>query len=414
MGQLKTDEVFARFAQSVSPYKAETWKRYGIDFVMGRREGSYCWNLDGTRRLLNCHGNGGTFNLGHRHPALVAALRHAAEKLDIGNHHFVSEQRAVLAERLAQLTPGDMQYTVFGVSGGEAIDCAIKIARGYTRRPKIVSAYGAYHGHTGLALAAGEAKYREPFGPLAPGFVQVPFNDVDALAAVVDEETAAVIFETVPATLGMPIPRPDFYRRVRELCDGTGVQLIVDEVQTGLGRTGKIWGIEWFDVVPDLLVTGKGLSGGMYPITATCFRPHLMEVFRPDPFIHISTFGGAEIGCIVALAVLDVITSPGFLQRVNSLAEWYRQALDDLQRRHPRTLAEVRQLGLFMGLRYNHPEGGPLMTKLCYEEGMFALYANNDHSVQQFLPPLTISDAEAQESVRILDLCLGKLAAMTA
>jgi len=412
MSQSETEQVFERFARTISPHKAAFWKQYGIDFVMGRREGVYCWNLEGTKRLLNCHVNGGTFNLGHRHPTVVKALQDAVGALDIGNHHFVSAQRTALAERLAELTPGDMQYTVFGVSGGEAIDLAIKVARAFTRRPKIVSALGAYHGHTGFALAAGEAKYREPFGPMSPGFVQVPFNNVDALRAAVDEETAAVIFETVPATLGMPIPAPDFYRNVREICDRTGAQFIVDEVQTGLGRTGKMWGIDCFDVVPDILVTGKGLSGGMYPITATCLRPHLMEIFRPDPFIHVSTFGGAELGCVAALAMLHVVTTPGFLERVGRLAGWYAEALEELRRRHTRALTEVRQLGLFMGLRYAHPEGGPLMTALCYEEGMFALYANNDHTVQQFLPPLITSDSEAEESVRILDTCLSKLESM--
>jgi putrescine aminotransferase len=412
MSILTTPQVFDQFARYVSPYKAETWSRYGIDFVIGRREGACVWNLEGTKRLLNCHVNGGVFNLGHRHPVVLDALRRALETFDIGNHHFVSTQRAALAARLAAITPGDIRYTIFGVGGGEAIDCAIKLARGYTRRPTIVSARGGYHGHTGFALAAGEAHYRDPFGPMPPGFVQVPFNDVDALAAVVDGNTAAVLFETVPATLGMPIPAPGFYATVREICDRSGALFIVDEVQTGLGRTGKMWGIEWFDVVPDILVTGKGLSGGIYPITATCLRPPLIDFFREDPFIHVSTFGGAEIGCAVALAMLDVITAPGFLDRVNDLAAWYATQFEALGRKHSQALAEVRQLGLFMGLRSHHPQGGPLMTKLCYEAGLFALYANHDHSVLQFLPPLIISDAEAQETLQILDDCLAQLAAM--
>jgi len=412
MSTASTKEIFERFSRYVSPHKAETWSGYGIDFVMGRRDGVYAWNLDGSKRLLNCHVNGGTFNLGHRHPAVLKALRDAAESLDIGNHHFVSAQRAALAERLAEITPGDIQYTIFGVSGGEAIDTAIKVARGYSRRPKIVSALGGYHGHTGFALAAGDAKYREPFGPLPPGFVQIPFNDVDALAKAVDAETAAVIFETIPATLGMPMPARDFYPKVREICDRAGAAFIVDEVQTGLGRAGKMWGIECFDVVPDILVTGKGLSGGMYPITATCLRPQFMEFFRADPFIHVSTFGGAELGCVVSLAMLDVITAVGFLDGVQRRATWYAVRLEELRQKHATALAEIRQLGLFMGLRYNHPEGGPLMTKLCYDAGMFALYANNDHSVQQFLPPLVISDGEAEETIRILDQCLATLKSM--
>jgi len=181
-------------------------------------------------------------------------------------------------------------------------------------------------------------------------------------------------------------------------------------VQTGLGRSGRMWAIEHYGVVPDMLVTGKGLSGGIYPITATLLRPPLMDFFQADPFIHISTFGGSELGCAVALALLDLIAAPDFLPRVNALARWYAEALEDLRKRHAGLLIEVRQLGLFMGLRYAPAEGGPLMTKLCYDGGMFALYAGNDHRVQQLLPPLNASDAEAAESVRILDQALDRLA----
>lgn len=396
----------------MSPFKAEVFRQYGLDFVMGRREGAYVWNLEGDKRLINCHVNGGTFNLGHRHPAVLRALREGLDALDVGNHHFVSAARAQLAERLAGLTPGDIRYTIFGVGGGEAIDCAIKVARAFTRRSKIVSAVGGYHGHTGLALAAGDAKYRQPFGPPAPGFVQVPFDDPAALEAVVDGDTAAVLLETIPATLGMPLPAPDYFARIRSLCDRAGTLLIADEVQTGLGRTGKMWAIDWYATVPDILVTGKGLSGGVYPITATCVRPPLIEVFRDDPFIHVSTFGGAELGCVVALAMFDVVTAPGFLPRVNELAAWYAEQLEALRRRYPTVLVEVRQLGLFIGLKYAHPEGGPLMTKLCYDAGLFALYANNDHSVQQFLPPLIIDDADARATIEILDRCMDRLRAL--
>ncbi|GIW42143.1 MAG: aspartate aminotransferase family protein [Candidatus Binatia bacterium] len=404
-----TDRVFERFSLFVSPFKADVWSSLGVRFVMGRREGSWFWDLEGKRRILDCHGNGGTYNLGHRHPAVVSALRRALEEFDIGNHHFVSAARARLAERLAGCLPGDLQYTVFGVSGGEAVDTAIKVARGFTGRPGIVSAVGGYHGHTGFALAAGDARYREPFGPLAPGFTQVPFGDLEALERAVDRTTAAVLFETVPATLGMRVPTPDFFPRVRDLCDRAGALLIVDEVQTGLGRTGKMWAIEWYDVVPDILVTGKGLSGGLYPITATCLRAPLIEFFRRDPFIHVSTFGGSELGCLVALAMLDVVQAPGFLERVRKLADWYAGELERLRKKHASVLVEVRQLGLFLGLRYRSAEAGPRMTKLCFDEGLFALFAANDPSVQQFLPALTISDDEARFSIEVLDTCLSRL-----
>jgi len=165
----------------------------GIDFVMGRREGPYMWDVAGETRLIDCHCNGGVYNLGHRNPQVIETLIESLRELDIGNHHLISKQRAALAEALARVTPGHLPYVVFAVAGGEAIDLAIKVARGYTHRSGIISALGGYHGCTGLALAAGDEKFRAAFGPPLPGFTQVPFGDPDALAAAMGDYTAAVV-----------------------------------------------------------------------------------------------------------------------------------------------------------------------------------------------------------------------------
>jgi putrescine aminotransferase len=228
LGNSSKDLVIDKFSRHVSSGKAEFFKQAGIDFIAGKREGIYIYGQDG-KQLINCHCNGGVFNLGHRHPRIVAALERSLTELDIGNHHLMSEPRAILAERLADISPGDLNRVIFGVSGGEAIDMAIKLARAHTGRAKIISALGGYHGHTGLAMAAGDEQYRKPFGPLSPGFVQVPFGDLGALESALDDETAAVIFETVPATLGITVPPDEFFPGVRRLCDQYGVVMIQDE-----------------------------------------------------------------------------------------------------------------------------------------------------------------------------------------
>jgi acetylornithine/succinyldiaminopimelate/putrescine aminotransferase len=415
--QVPKEESIAWFREHVSSGKAAFFSQYGMDFVPGRREGVYMWDVGGGKRLINCHCNGGVFNLGHRNPAIVEALKQALDEWDIGNHHLISQQRAVLARRLAQLAPGDLPYTVFAVGGGEAIDFAIKLARAHTGRPGIISACGGYHGHTGLALAAGDAAYRIPFGPMSPGFEQVPFGDVAALASRMDADTAAVMLEAVPATLGMPIAPPDYFAELRALCDRHGALLILDEVQSGLGRTGTIWAIEQWrgpeedeaGIQPDILVTGKGLSGGVYPIAATCYRGELNQFMHDNPFIHISTFGGAEVGCSVAMAVLEITADPAFLLRVGELAERFASGFEQLEARYPQTLVEVRQLGLMIGLAFPDETCGPLMTKLMYEEGVLAIYANNDQRVLQFLPPLIMSDLEAEETLAALDRALAAL-----
>jgi putrescine aminotransferase len=406
VGQNSRAETTSRFAQHVSSGKVDFFRAAGIDFVMGRREGPFLWDVTGDPRLIDCHCNGGVFNLGHRHPEVVRVLLNSLQELDVGNHHLISEQRAALAAKLAELMPGDITYTVFGVSGGEAIDLAIKVARSYTGRPSVISAQGGYHGHTGLALAAGDVKYRAPFGPLSPGFVQVPFDDVAALERTLDDETAAVLFETIPATYGMPVPDRDFFPRVRELCDRRGALLIVDEVQTGLGRTGKLWGIEHFGIVPDIVVIGKGLSGGLYPMSATCFREKYESVFQPDPFIHISTFGGAEVGCPVALKVLELTSDQDFLRNVQKMAALFAEGFRALQEKHAEILVGLRQLGMMMGIEMAHEQCGPLFSKVAFDHGLLSVYANNNPRVAQLLPPLIIDRALVLEIIDRVDRSL--------
>jgi putrescine aminotransferase len=414
VGQASKDEIIQRYGRYVSSGKAEFFSNAGIDFVFGKREGVYVWDVDGKRRLIDCHCNGGVFNLGHRNPRVIAALQTALAELDIGNHHFMSEHRALLAERLVSLCPGDLKRVVFGVSGGEAVDLAIKLARGHTGRHGVISALGGYHGHTGLALAAGDEQYRKPFGPLSPGFVQVPFNNLPALEAAMNDQTAAVIFETIPATLGMPMPPQDFYGGVRRLCDRYGSVMISDEVQSGLGRCGATWGIDTYGVVPDVIVAGKGLGGGIYPMSATIYREHLNPLLHQNPFIHISTIGGAEVGCYASLEVLNILQEPGFLQHVHGMAEVFRRGLLRLQARHPDLLVEVRQRGLMMGLKWANEVCGPLMTVAGFQHGLLIIYANHDQSVSQFLPPLTINQDEAEQVLEILDRMMAWLAGVLA
>ncbi|MFW9921470.1 MAG: aspartate aminotransferase family protein [Candidatus Thorarchaeota archaeon] len=404
IGTESKESIIKLFGDHVSSGKVEFYTSFEIDFVLGRREGPWMYDVTGDRKLLNCHCNGGVFNLGHRHPVIVETLRNALEELDIGNHHLISEQRALLGKALADSSPSEITRTVFGVGGGEAVDFAIKLARGYSKKHKIIYATSGYHGHTGLALAAGDVHFKEPFGPLAPGFIDIPFGDASAVRNAIDTETAAVLFETIPATLGMPLPPQDFYKEVREICDEKGVLLILDEVQTGLGRTGKLWGFEHYDVVPDIFVIGKGLSGGLYPISATCYQEDLDSFMNEHPFIHISTFGGAEIGCVVGSKVLEIASSQKFLDRVNVQGQKVDESLQELKAAYPDIFTELRRKGMFMGIKMSDSGYGPLMSIACINSGIFAVYADNDKSVLQFLPPLIIEDDEIRHVRNSMDM----------
>jgi len=399
---LEKSAIVDDFGRYVSSGKKEFFTKFGLDFVPAKREGCFLHDMNG-KRYLNCHCNGGVFNLGHRNQKIVEATQRACEEWDIGNHHLMSAPRAALGKRLAELLPGDVNRSVFGVSGGESIDLAIKLARGFTRRPGIISARGGFHGHTGFALAAGDDQFKAPFEPMPPGFSQVEFGDLKSLEKPISDTTAAVMFETIPATLGIKIPAADYFQGVKSLCDRHGALLIIDEVQTGLGRTGKVWGFEHFSVMPDIVVIGKGLSGGVYPVSATCYSDRLDSFLQANPFIHISTCGGSEIGCFTGLAVLEETTRPGFLDHVQEMAEFYAHRFALLQAQFAGLLTEVRQKGLMIGLKFPHEKIAMGVCKLMYDNGVFVVYSGNDTTVVQFLPPLIINPTEAELTIRALE-----------
>jgi hypothetical protein len=404
------DEVLRLAEHYVCPDRVRTFQSLGASIVMDRREGYRMFDVDG-RSWLDLHLNGGVFNLGHRNPELVATLVSALDELDIGNHHFPSVERSLLAEQLVGLTPG-MRYAVFASGGGEAIDLALKSARRATGRRRIISVTGAYHGHTGLALAAGDRDAAEAFLSTGPeqDFTQVPHNDLGALdRAMAGAPTAAVILETIPATVGFPIPAPGYLPGVRELCDRHGALYIADEVQTGLGRTGPLWAITGHAVVPDILVTGKGLSGGLYPIAATLLSERAGAWLETDGWSNVSTFGGSEVGCRVARAVLDITTRPETVARAAAITAAFADGLAAIAGRHADWVVEVRQSGLVIGLRFAHPMGGMLMTRACYEAGIWAMFAGFDRSVLQVKPGLLMTDAEAAETLARLEGAIAGL-----
>jgi acetylornithine/succinyldiaminopimelate/putrescine aminotransferase len=401
-------------ARHVCPDRVRTFGAIGVDLVIGRREGYRIWDLDG-RELLDLHLNGGVFNLGHRHAELVATLRDALDTLDVGNHHFPSLARAELAEALVRTMPGDLRLVVFAPSGGEAIDVAIKSARHATQRRTIVSIRKGYHGHTGLALAAGDDRFSRLFLSDGPpdDFVQVPFNDLDAMEeALRHHQVAAVVLETIPATYGFPLPAPGYLPGVKALCERYGALYVADEVQTGLGRTGRLWGVECFGVEPDILVTGKGLSGGLYPISAAVLTPRAGRWLEEDGWAHVSTFGGAELGCRVAEKVLEITCRPDVLANVAAVSDRLAAGLETLRARHPGWLVEIRRQGVIMGLRFAHERGGQLMTRALYDAGVWAMFAGLDTSVLQWKAGLLVDAAYCDEALSRLEDGMRRCTAM--
>lgn len=396
-----------------NPGKTQSWQDMGIDLVIDAREGYYLYDMDG-ERFIDVHLNGGTYNLGHRHPELVETLNRATQRFDMGNHHFPSLARTALAEALAACTPGDLQYTIYGSGGGEAIDIAIKTARNATKKRKIVSIIKAYHGHTGLAVKAGDQRFSELFlsEDMDGEFIQVPFNDLDAMEdALKKRDVAAVLMETIPATYGFPMPETGYLPAVKALCERYGALYIADEVQTGLMRTGEMWGITRYGVEPDLLVTGKGISGGMYPIACTVVAEEHAGWLKEYGFGHMSTMGGAELGCLVALKVLEICQRPEVASTVRYIANYIRNGLNQIQALYPDFFVGIRQHGVIMGLEFGHPEGAKIVMKHLYGNGVWAIFSTLDPSVLQFKPGILMSQALSEDLLRRVEVAVGMASA---
>ncbi|GLR67773.1 aminotransferase [Acidocella aquatica] len=391
-----------------NPDKTLFWQKAGIDLVIGRREGYCLYDMDG-RRLIDLHLNGGTFNFGHRHPELIETLKGALDYFDIGNHWFPSVARAALSEALIKATPG-MKYAIFGAGGAEAVDIAIKSARYATKRRKIVSIIKGYHGHGGLSVATGDERFSKIFLADQPDvFFHVPFNDIGAMEqALKSGDIAALIMETIPATYGFPLPNEGYLAACKALCEKYGALYIADEVQTGLMRCGELWGWQTYGIQPDIMVTAKGLSGGLYPISACLVNERAGGWLNEDGAAHISTSGGAELGCVVGHKVLEMLLRPETIANVHAVSAFFHEMMAEMMRRHGDIFTGVRQRGVILGLEFNHPEGAVYASRALYEHGIWAIFSSLDKRVLQWKPGVLLSHAMCEEIIDRFDAAMPR------
>ncbi len=412
IGTLSQKELMKLYAKHVNAPKVRTFKGFGLGIVPGERKGVKIKTLAGPRpsdppmELFNCHTCGGVYNLGHLNPRIIQVLKDALDGgLDIGDHLQLSEWRAILGKKLAELMPPGITKTTFGVSGGEAVDTAIKFSRAHTKRKGCISTIGGFHGHTGFALATGDSGFKENFLWNLPGFEQVPFGDGDALKKTISDDVACVILETIPATAGVLIAPEGYFSEVRELCDEHGVMMIIDEVQAGLGRTSHLWAIygglyENEKVVPDFMVLGKGMSSGIYPISTCSYKPFIEKsVFKDDPFIHISTTGGSDLGCAIACEMLDIQSDPKFLNHVKEMGKLFGKGLEEIADDNSELIKEVRGRGLIWGMEFNSETFGQLAMLSIIKEGVLQNYCGNRKDTIIMMPPLIVKEEEIEEII---------------
>jgi acetylornithine/succinyldiaminopimelate/putrescine aminotransferase len=402
-------DMLAKSKQFWNPDKTQFWIDSGVPLVIDRREGYFIFDVEG-KRLIDVHLNGGTYNLGHRNPEVAAAVTAAMQRFDIGNHHFPSLARTALAEALVSSAPKGLSKVMYGSGGGEAIDIALKSARHATKKRGIVSVAKAYHGHTGLAVATGDERFATLFLADRPDeFTHVPFNDLDAMeAALRGRDVAAVIMETIPATYGFPLPAPGYLAGVKKLCERYGALYIADEVQTGLMRTGELWAISKHGVNPDILVSGKGISGGMYPVSVVLATEAAAGWLTEDGFAHMSTFGGAELGCVAALKTLEITCRPEVRSMVHYIAAMFTEGLSKIQAQYPDWFTGIRQDGLVMGLEFGHPQGAKFVMKRLYETGVWAIFSTLDPRVLQYKPGILLTPALGEELLERTEVAIAK------
>ncbi|UCH80006.1 MAG: acetylornithine transaminase [Nitrospiraceae bacterium] len=380
-------------------YLMSTYNRYPIVLRKGR--GTRVWGADGKEYLdfiagiaVNC--------LGHCHPRIVIAIQKQAQRLLHVSNLYHIEPQIELAKLLVENSFADRAF--FCNSGAEAVEGAIKLARKYANdhayhdKYEIITAYGSFHGRTMGALSAtGQEKLQKGFEPLVPGFKHVPFNDIKALEGSITKNTCAVMLEPVQGEGGIRIPSPDYLKQVRELCDRNNILLILDEIQTGIGRTGKLFAYEHFDINPDIMTLAKGLGGGI-AIGAILASESVAASFQPGT--HASTFGGNPLACSAAITTIEILLEDGFhLANCEHLGKYFLQKLNKLQKEFPSIIVEARGVGLMIGLELTKT-GGSIVEKSASRGMLINCTSGN---VLRFTPPLIILEKEIDRLIDVLE-----------
>ncbi len=382
------EETIAKYEKYVNPAQARLFRFMGLACVESQAEGWIVTDSTG-RKFIDCLGGYGMFALGHRHPKVVEAVENVLHTMPMCGKVLLNRPLADLSEELARITPGALQYSFFVNSGTEAVEGCLKLARLATKRTKFVAAANAFHGKTmGSLTATGRDLYRDPFKPLLEGFTHVPYGDLQAMEAAITEETAAVILEPIQGEGGIIIPPTGYLKQVEELCHARGALLIADEVQTGIGRTGKWFGVDHEAVQPDLMACAKALGGGVMPIGAIIGTPAAWQGLIEAPFLHTSTFGGNEMACAAGVAAIKAIEEEDLLRRSTETGAYFKAGLEAIQKEFPQVIREIRGRGMMMGIDLTKEGAGGMLMALMIDKSIIVAYTLNNPKVIRIEPPL--------------------------
>jgi putrescine aminotransferase len=359
-------------------------------------EGAILHDLLG-RQYIDCLGGYGIFSAGVNHPKIVKAVTDQLHRMALNSQELLEPWRAALARVLAEVTPGDLQNSFFINNGTDAIEGAIKLARLYTKRNTFISTIGGFHGKSmGSLSLMGKASFREPFQGGLQDVRFVPYGDAAALedelqrCDAVGTHVAGVVLEPVQGEAGGVVPPDDYLPRARAACTRYGALLIADEIQTGMGRTGKLWGVDHWDVVPDIMCLGKSLGGGVMPLSAFIASPTVWEVMIPNPIIHSTTFGGNPLACAAGLAAIEVTLEEDLPGQAAAKGEFLLRELAGLQRKYPQVLADAHGKGLLIGMEFPVQEIGWQVAAGLFKRGVLVAGTYSKAQVIRIEPPLGI------------------------
>ncbi len=384
-------------------------KNASLDIIEGRREGASVWDVSG-EKFIDCVTGAGIFNVGRRNPEIVDALKKALDTYDMGGWISIIRERGLLAKKLAEITPGDLKYSLFCCGGGEAIEVAVKLARAHTDKTEIICMEDGYHGVTGFALpATGRDVYKDPFKPLIPGYKHVTFNNLDAVRESITEDTAAVLLEPVQGEGGIRPADDEYLVGLRKLCDEKEILLIFDEVQTAFGRTGKMFCAEHAGVTPDIMVLAKSLSGGLYPISCTIFTEEISDFLMAHPFIIINSFGGTSMASLVALATIEFIEKNNLPQQAEEMGQRFMEGLVSLKEKYSDLVVDVRGKGLMLGMEFPEDSIGPRMAYQLKQNGVISIYTFNNPKIIRIMPSLVITEEEVDFVLKAFDNSLADI-----
>jgi putrescine aminotransferase len=411
--QAYIDSIVEKAKDYVNPGLSRLLQFGGFGDVEETAEGCIITTASGAQ-YLDFIGGFSVFSLGHRHPRVVEAVHRQLDRMPLSTKTFFNAPQALLAEKLAQIAPGELRYSFFSNSGTEAVEAALKIARIATGKTDFISAIGAFHGKSMGSLAAtGREKYRKPFEPMVPGYIHVPFDDLDAAEAAITEHTAAIIIEPIQGEGGIITPSPGYLPGLRKICDSHQILLIVDEVQTGLGRTGAMFAVEHENVAPDILTLAKALGGGVMPIGVTMATPAIWEkAFGENPLIHTSTFGGNQLACAAGLAALEAILEEDLPAKAVARGEQLLTGLRKTQSALPHALVAVRGMGLMVGVEFAVKDVAELTINGMVQRGVIASYTLNNPKVIRMEPPLVVTAEQVETAVRVFHEAVAQAVAI--